>query len=228
MKMLLALLLALMLVSLSAFALAEGDPVAEPGETAEPAETLELDRNTMTGTTEVSLTVDRSMDTYTVIIPSKVTIDPKTQYGYGDVVLKAGWELVSVNSLKVQLSGAENGIADNFYINTTSFEYTNSLLPYYQNFKLKNSDKTVPYAIKASTVSWPYTKTNHNGRGYYGISSTERYGYGAAYDTAMITISKKNSSNTEDIVSNMVFYVKDMPTDPGIYTDTLTFSIITE
>ncbi len=108
MKKLLALLLTLTLVSLSAFALAEDDPATEP------ADTLELDRNTMTGTTEVSLTVDRSMDSYTVVIPSKVTIDPKTQYGYGDVVLKAGWELVSVNSLKVQLSGAENGIWDGY------------------------------------------------------------------------------------------------------------------
>ena len=43
MKKLLALLLTLTLVSLSAFALAEGDPAAEPGETAEPAQTLELD-----------------------------------------------------------------------------------------------------------------------------------------------------------------------------------------
>lgn len=79
MKKMLSLLLALALILTAAFALAEGE--TEPAETTEPAPTLELDRNTMTGTTEVSLTVDRSMDSYTVIIPSKVTIDPKTQYG---------------------------------------------------------------------------------------------------------------------------------------------------
>ena len=223
MKKLLALLLTLTLVSLSAFALAEGDPAAEPGETAEPAQTLELDRNTMTGTTEVSLTVDRSMDSYTVVILSKVTIDPKTQYGYGDVVLKAGWELVSVNSLKVQLSGAENGIADNYIAIGSSTTYSDAYLKdsSFQNFKLKNENKMANYAIKASTVSWPFAKTSRSGGAY------SSYHYSSAYDTNLLSVAK-GGDNTEDKICSLTFYVKNMPADPGVYTDTLTFAIIIE
>ena len=83
----LALLVCMLTIASAAF--------AEDGE-------IQLDRNTMTGVTEVSLTVDNSADSFIVVIPSKVTIYPKTQYGYGDIVLKSGWELISVNSLKVK------------------------------------------------------------------------------------------------------------------------------
>ena len=208
MKKMLALLLVLTLVSLSAFALAEDNPATEP------AETLELDRNTMTGTTEVSLTVDRSMDSYTVIIPSKVTIDPKTQYGYGDVVLKAGWELVSVNNLKVQLSGAENGILDGYYSSGSSTSYSNSMLEdnSFQLFRLKNDSKIVYYAIKASTVSWPFSKTSHYGS-YTNTNGTYSYRYSSAYDTNLFNVAK-GGDNTEDKVSSLTFYVKNMPADP--------------
>ena len=223
MKKLLALLLTLTLVSLSAFALAEGDPAAEPGETAEPAQTLELDRNTMTGTTEVSLTVDRSMDSYTVVIPSKVTIDPKTQYGYGDVVLKAGWELVSVNSLKVQLSGAENGILSGSLHTSDSYRTYNPsdlALDCFQNFKLKSENHEVSYSLKASTLAWPFSTSNNS-------NVTGSYYYYRAYNTSMISVSK-GGNNEEDKICNLTFYVKTMPADPGIYTYTLTFSIITQ
>ena len=211
MKKMLSLLLALTLILTAAFALAEGE--TEPAETTEPAPTLELDRNTMTGTTEVSLTVDKSMDSYTVIIPSKVTIDPKPQYGYGDVVLKAGWELVTFNRLKVQLTEAENGISDNYYNTPSSLSYSDSYLQYFMNFTLKNETKNAYYAIKASNLPWPFSKTRHNN--------------GTPYEEPLISVSKGNA-NTSDKVSKLTFYVKTMPVDPGVYTDTLTFSIITQ
>ena len=208
----LSLLLAFALILTAAFALAEGE--TEPAETTEPAPTLELDRNTMTGTTEVSLTVDRSMDSYTVVIPSKVTIDPKTQYGYGDVVLKAGWELVSVNSLKVQLSGAKNGVGTGHYDGSSTNASTSITTSNYQNFTLKDGDKTAKYAIKTSTYSYPLTSYTASGWGTY-------------YKDSLISVAKGDASGS-DKSCRLTFYVKTMPVDPGVYTDTLTFSIITQ
>ena len=234
MKKLLTLLIALTLVGLSAFALAEDDPAAEPGETAESAQTLELDRNTMTGTTEVSLTVDRSMDSYTVVIPSKVTIDPKTQYGYGDVVLKSGWELVASNNLQVRLMGAENGInSGRAYGLKQSADFSNiSSSTSYLNFQLKNDDnKTVSYAIKSNKHAYPFTAGNDTERtesiGNYMGTASYYYYFGTNYRNSLISV-KKGDSNSSNNTCQLTFYINKMPNDPGVYTDTLTFSIITQ
>ena len=182
---------------------------------------IQLDRNTMTGVTEVSLTVDNSADSFIVVIPSKVTIDPKTQYGYGDIVLKSGWELISVNSLKVKLSEAANGVGTGqgySYSNVDSQDVTVSA---YQNFTLKSAEgNTATYAIKSSKHDFPFTagtKTN--------TSST--YYHGTNYKTANLISVVKGGDNQKDNVCKLTFYVQKMP-DAGVYTDTLTFSIITE
>ena len=170
---------------------------------------IQLDRNTMTGVTEVSLTVDNSADTYIVVIPSKVTIDPKTQYGYGDIVLKSGWELISVNSLTVRLSAAANGIGTGG--NSVESVANGS----YQNFTLKSAEgKTATYAIASS---------QHNNKPFTAYSN----GYGIYYKTANLISVVKGGDNQKDNVCKLTFYVQKMP-DAGVYTDTLTFSIITE
>lgn len=84
-KKLVALLLAAMMLLTLTAAVAENE--------------IELDKTVTTGNTTVSLTVDSSADSYTFSIPAAVTIDPVTQYGYGTITLKAGWELISVNSI---------------------------------------------------------------------------------------------------------------------------------
>jgi len=76
---------------------------------AAAAETT-LDKNITTGTTELTMVIDRSVDTYEVVIPSAVTIDPVTKQGSATVTLKAGCELISCNSLKVKLTKNANGM----------------------------------------------------------------------------------------------------------------------
>lgn len=170
---------------------------------------IQLDRNTMTGVTEVSLTVDNSADSFIVVIPSKVTIDPKTQYGYGDIVLKSGWELVSVNGLKVRLSAAANGIGTG---ESSGGSITGEV---YQNFTLKSAEgNTATYAIKSSKHQYPFT------------AGTKTV-YGAKYKTADLISVVKGDDNQKDNACKLTFYVNKMP-DAGVYTDTLTFSIITE
>ena len=197
----LALLVCMLTIASAAF--------AEDGE-------IQLDRNTMTGVTEVSLTVDNSADSFIVVIPSKVTIDPKTQYGYGDIVLKSGWELISVNSLKVKLSAAANGVGDGMYYSSSATS-VNVNVGEYQNFKLKSAEGNIAtYAIKSNKHDFPFT-----------AGTTTTYYRGTNYKTANLISVVKGGDNKNDSVCKLTFYVKKMP-DAGVYTDTLTFSIITE
>ena len=179
---------------------------------------IQLDRNTMTGVTEVSLTVDNSADTYIVVIPSKVTIDPKTQYGYGDIVLKSGWELISVNKLRVKLSAAANGVGTGHGYSSSYASSHDVTKEGYQNFKLKSAEgNTATYAIKSSKENYPFTAGTSTSSGYYGVD----------YKTANLISVVKGGDNKNDSVCKLTFYVGKMP-DAGVYTDTLTFSIITE
>ena len=175
-------------------------------------EEIELDRLNPTGETTVTMRVDNARDTYIVVIPSRVEIDPVTQYGYGTITLKSGWQLISVNGLDVKLTAAENGIGsgcDSFY---DPYTVTNSN---YQNFKMKNaSGNTVTYAIKPSTINQPLTSYIYNGNypnGYYSKS--------------LLSINK-GGDNSSDKTCTLTFYVQTMP-PAGVYTDTLTFSIVT-
>lgn len=194
MKRIAALMIALMLVCSFSIAMSE--------------EVVELDRLTTTGTTSVSLTVNNSRDTYIVVIPSKVEIDPVTQYGEGTITLKSGWQLISVNGLDVKLTEAENGILDGRNTKSSSITCTE-----FQNFKMKSEDgNTVTYAIQPSG-KYPLTAVNYT-------SSTFSY-----YKTNLITISK-GGDNSIDKTCTLTFYVEKMP-PAGVYSDTLTFAIIT-
>ena len=183
-------------------------------------EDIELDRLNPTGETTVTMRVDNARDTYIVVIPSKVEIDPVTQYGTGTITLKSGWQLISINGLDVRLTAAENGIGSGAY------DYSNSNNPVganfnvndtiYQNFKMKSTTgKTCTYAIKASTINQPFTSwTNSSGGKPNGH-----------YSKNLISVNK-GGDNTKDKTCTLTFYVAKMP-PAGVYTDTLTFSIIT-
>lgn len=73
--------------------------------------------NTMTGgdtpnttaTTEVKLVIDRTLDSYTITIPSNVEIDPKTKTGTGKITLSnENLDLVSCTGLNVIIKSAKN------------------------------------------------------------------------------------------------------------------------
>ena len=172
-------------------------------------EDIELDRLNPTGETTVTMRVDNTRDTYIVVIPSKVEIDPVTQYGYGTITLKSGWQLISVNGLEVKLTAAENGIGGGGYSNTDwTLDVTNE---YYRNFKLKNASGDVAkYAIKPSTFKAPLTSAT---------------GWNGDYANSLISVNK-GGDNTSDKTCTLTFYVTTMP-PAGVYTDTLTFSIVT-
>ena len=53
------------------------------------ADTTLTNGNTV-GQTTVTLTLDPSLDSYAVVIPSSVTIDPDTRKGTGRVTIKGG------------------------------------------------------------------------------------------------------------------------------------------
>ena len=171
---------------------------------------IELDRITKTGNTSVSLTVNNNRDTYIVVIPSKVEIDPVTQYGEGTITLKSGWQLISINGLDVKLTEAENGVGTS--VDSSNVSITNSN---YQNFKMKSeSGNTVTYAIQPSGLK-PLSAAGSNTR-------PELFTY---YSASLISINK-GGDNSTDKSCTLTFYVKTMP-PAGIYTDTLTFSIVT-
>lgn len=161
---------------------------------AAAAETT-LDKNITTGTTEITMVIDRSVDTYEVVIPSAVTIDPVTKKGNATVTLKAGCELISCNRLIVELTksanGANSGGASNF------------------GYKLKSTttDDYCQYFIYPSTTS-----TDSINLPYTAITSVR---------------STPAAPTTEDQTKTFTFKARDLPT-AGIYTDTLTFSIIIE
>ena len=188
---------------------------------ASSEEIIQLDGNTMTGNTTVSLTVDNSSDTYIVVIPSRVVIDPKTQYGEGTITLRSGWELISINGLDIKLTAAENGIGQGSPRAESSSPALNDITnASYQNFYMKTStDKTVSYAIQPND-RMPLTA--YENAGSYG--SGYRNG-GSLYSDSLISVNKGGDS-TEDKSCTLTFYVRTMP-EAGVYTDTLTFSIVT-
>ena len=182
-----------------------------PALSEEEENTIELDRLNKTGNTTVTMTVDSARDSYIVVIPSTVEIDPVTQYGEAAITLKSGWVLISVNGLDVKLTGAENGIGAGVYNINLPYPVTHSS---YQNFKMKSaSEDFVTYAIKPSNFSAPMHSMNNNNN-YLGY-----------YLDSLISVDK-GGDNTEDQTCTLTFYVATMPPE-GVYTDTLTFTIST-
>ena len=169
---------------------------------SEETATVQLDKNNMSGTSQVRLTVS-IVDDFTVIIPASVTIDPETKTGTGTITLKAGYVFgADFRTMYVRLAGAENGIGKG----TTS--------PYL-NFTLKSEKGTTcPYALKADNAKEPFTN-------YGGTSSTPNY---RSFNLITATSTEDNSA---DKTCTLTYTVPTLPV-AGTYTDTLTFSIVTE
>lgn len=160
------------------------------------ADDIELDGNTQTGETRISLTIDRSLDKYTFVIPSDVTIDPETKSGSFTVTLKAGFELIACNSISIALASAANGIKKDM---GAAFTLVDS-----------ETGKTASYTIyfdgknlceKTDSAATGYTNFN-----CVAISAT------------------KATPTTNDIEAVYSISLNTLPSE-GVYTDTLTFKV---
>ena len=93
MKRFLALLLAICLLTSFAPVMANGELSADGAE----------------ATMEVNLTIDRSLDTFKVVIPSKLTIDPIKKMGTISIsVVQEGFNLISCEYLNIYLKASKN------------------------------------------------------------------------------------------------------------------------
>ena len=69
----------------------------------------ELSTDGSEATMEVNLTIDRSLDTFKVVIPSKLTIDPIEKMGTISIsVVQEGFNLISCEYLNIYLKASEN------------------------------------------------------------------------------------------------------------------------
>lgn len=178
---------------------------------SEETATVQLNKNTLSGTSRVRLTVS-IVDDFTVIIPASVTIDPETKTGTGTITLKAGYVLGGdFRTMYVRLAGAENGIGS---MTGSSSESADVL----QNFTLKSEDgKSCVYSVKASNANYAF--------------STKDAGAYPAYATGYKSFNLISATSTEDNSADktcvLTYVVRTLPV-AGTYTDTLTFSIVTE
>ena len=189
---------------------------------SEDAATVQLDKNTLSGTSQVRLTVS-IVDDFTVIIPASVTIDPETKTGTGTITLKAGYVLGGdFKKLYVRLAGAENGIG-----NGRGSENNASSAETLTNFTLKSEDgKTCKYSVKASNSSYAFSGVGSSSYGgTYGGSVT--WHYSTDYHDFNLISATSTEDNSADKTCVLTYVVPTLPV-ACTYTDTLTFSIITE
>lgn len=170
---------------------------------SEETATVQLDKNNMSGTSQVRLTVS-IVDDFTVIIPASVTIDPETKTGTGTITLKAGYVLGGdFRTMYVRLAGAENGIGE---VEASP----------YLNFTLKSEKGTTClYALKADNAKYPFSN-------YAVVNAHVAY-----YRTFNLITATSTEDNSADKTCVLTYTVETLPV-AGTYTDTLTFSIVTE
>lgn len=172
---------------------------------AEEVTGTELNKDVLEGQTTVSLTVNPEDNEFVVVIPASVTIDPSTKEGTFDVVLKSGWKLVSCNGLRVRIKEFANGVAKE--------------APY---FTLKNSDGTsVGYSIYQ-------TSPTSSRRVWLGLETAYPSGsddHKAKWDEHNVVYVTRTQSNQTDVTKNYCILLSKLPTEPGEYTDIITFSI---
>lgn len=180
---------------------------------SEEAATIQLDKNTMSGTSQVRLTVS-IVDDFTVIIPASVTIDPETKTGTGTITLKAGYVFgANFRKMYVRLAEAENGVGSDYAHDTSGAKSV-------ANFTLKSEDgKTCKYSVKASNAAYSFSTVDRD----YGSSN----GYSTSYKTFNLITATSTEDNSADKTCELTYTVPTLPI-AGTYTDTLTFSIITE
>lgn len=174
------------------------------------AQETELDKNTLEGTTKVSLTIDHNENSFVVVIPASVTIDPETKMGTFDITLESGWQLISSNGLTVRIKEFANGVDKS----SSSTDY--------DIFTLKNSvGETVKYEIEAKfDYSYDYGTSYVKLHNY---TQSSPY-YSPSYNNNLISVSKETSNET-DRTASLKLNVPKLPTNPGEYTDTITFSV---
>lgn len=169
---------------------------------------IELDSTVTTGTTTVTMNMDSVVDNYTFTIPASVSIDPVTQYGYGTVSLKAGWELNAANGVEIAIASAANQV-NNIYNSGYALEDASA-----QIFTLVDAEgNKVKYGIRADGISSTYALSGSNTSKYY-------------YKKPLISV-LKGGDNQEDILCALTFYVRTAPAN-GVYSDTLTFAVTTK
>lgn len=188
---------------------------------SEETATVQLNKNTLSGTSQVRLTVS-IVDDFTVIIPASVTIDPETKTGTGTITLKAGYVLGGdFKKLYVRLAGAENGIESG-----RSKDNDASSAEVLTNFTLKSEDgKTCKYSVKASNAPYAFSKVGSSSYGgTYGGSVTSNYA--TDYHDFNLISATSTEDNSADKTCTLTYTVPTLPI-AGTYTDTLTFSIVT-
>lgn len=173
---------------------------------SEETATVQLDKNTLSGTSQVRLTVS-IVDDFTVIIPASVTIDPETKTGTGTITLKAGYVLGGdFRTMYVRLAGAENGIGD-------------AVSSPYLNFTLKSEEGTTcKYKLRADNASSPFASRDTSGPSQ--VPTATDY-----HDFNLISATS-TEDNSADKTCTLTYTVPTLPI-AGTYTDTLTFSIVT-
>lgn len=168
----------------------------------------ELGVDALEGQTTVSLTIDPESNEFVVVIPATVEIDPETKKGESQIVLKSGWKLVSCNGLVVKIKSSQNytGSVD-FLISSGGY------------WKLKNEEsKSAQYAI---AVKQPGETTYTRLNAYEGRTGTDSNFW---TKVELINVARTDD-NTADTVCDVRFTVPTLPTDPGVYTDVLTFAV---
>lgn len=178
---------------------------------SEDAATVQLNKNTLSGTSQVRLTVS-IVDDFTVIIPASVTIDPETKTGTGTITLKAGYVFgANFRKMYVTLAGAENGIGSKYGTSASSAEVLS-------NFTLKSEDgKTCAYSVKASNANYAFSTIDGNSQAKCATS----------YKSFSLITATSTENNSADKTCTLTYTVPTLPI-AGTYTDTLTFSIVTE
>ena len=195
MKKLVALLLCMCLLATSA-AFAE--------------EVTSLNKDVMEGNTNVSLTIDPEDNSFVVVIPASVTVDPVTQEGYMDIVLKAGWKLPSSNGLNVRIKEFANGPKADSGVTAGNTYF----------LKLVNSEEqSANYRIAYSNLK------SSEATGYNYLGNNNEYSTMPYWKTKDLIHVDRTDSNAEDIYTSLRISVPTLPTDPGEYTDTITFVI---
>lgn len=177
---------------------------------SEETATVQLNKNTLSGTSQVRLTVS-IVDDFTVIIPASVTIDPETKKGTGTITLKAGYVFgADFRKLYVRLAGAENGIGSKDGSTASAAEVL-------QNFTLKSEDgKTCAYVLKANNAKYAFSST-----------SGTHPNLATCYKAFNLISATSTEDNSADKTCVLTYTVPTLPI-AGTYTDTLTFSIVTE
>ena len=162
------------------------------------ASELNLTPENLSGDTSVSLNVDRSQDHYTFIIPSTITVDPKTGKCRIAPVLSDGWSITAYSYLTVSFSSANH-----YYL----IDGNGVKVPYHT----KEDMGGTCYPDSTSSTNVFKMSVHYSGDGTLYNSLNQQQAAGALSATAW----------GADITINE----DDMPKTAGTYTDTLTFTI---